>query len=100
LVQRTERRETGRWTDRFLGNHTAAGQPISNGGSEPLEDQSSAQQLIKGSNSESPESVQQQQQQHASHSITHDYSRIVQTDGSVIMDTGYFSWLRIVFSLT
>ncbi|OXA60909.1 CSC1-like protein 2 [Folsomia candida] len=50
-------------------------------------------------NSESPESqsgLGAQQQQ----STDHDYSRIVHSDAKVIMDTGYFSWIKIVFSLT
>ena len=33
-------------------------------------------------------------------SSDHDYSRIVHADSKVIMDTGYFSWIKIVFSLT
>lgn len=55
---------------------------------------SATTQLIRpNGNSESPESIQGLQ-------TDHDYSRIVHSDSKVILDTGYFSWIKIVFSLT
>jgi hypothetical protein len=52
------------------------------------------QLLQPNTNSESPESVGLYS------SSDHDYSRIVHSDSKVILDTGYFSWMKIVFSLT
>jgi len=82
----------------FYGTQAAGQQGLPNGNIEQSPAPSATTQLLDApQNSGSPESAGEGEREPNQNLA---YNRIVHSDSSVIMDTGYFSWIRIVFTLT